>query len=820
MVRRLSLSWLPAVIRRPGFWLILVVLVLITIPHYYEAIQHPAFLAQILENLGLDQHAFERILYLIPIFLAGFLFGQRGAIVVSLVALACMLPRAILISEHATDAVVETVGVFVVGAVVALSFGSLRKERERRIQFSVLNEISGVVSQSLELGQVLSSSIDSVINVMKVDAAMVFLLNKEAGELTVAAQRGLSPGFVQSISRIKLGQGFNGRVTETGEPLIVEDVSQDPSVTKAAVVAEGIEAQLIVPLKSKGKVVGTLCAAVHSSRRFRQDEVELLTAIGNQIGVAVENARLYEQEKEVTNQIRESEERLTRLNTISTVLAESLELEQVLHKAIDMVMKIMEVDVGLIFSLDEGSQELVLMAYEGVSKKFAESVDRTKVGEGFNGKVARTGEPLIVKNVTTDTASYVPQIKEMKIESEVIVPMSFGGDVVGTIWIAQRRPRDFLAEDVSLLTALGSQIGNSIANARLYQEQREVTEQLRVSEERYRELFENANDAIWVHDLEGNIIAANKASEKLTGYTVEELLQTNKLNVSAFLSDEGLIMAKDIRRRLLKNEPVVQPYEQRILRKDGTEAILMITTNLVTEAGRPVAFQHIARDVTEEKRMRENLQFYLRQINRAQEEERKRIARELHDDTIQYMVVLARQLDELASSSKGLSDEERLRLENLRQQINSIMEGVRRLSHDLRPATLDRLGLVPALEWLASQVPSEISVDVKAFGIERRLPAEVELVLFRIAQEALSNVRRHSQATKAEVKVEFEDKKTRITVSDNGKGFALPETMGDLVKAGRLGLAGMQERIQLLNGSLKVESEPGSGTTVTVEAPI
>jgi len=820
VVRRLSLSWLLTVIRRPGFWLILVILVLITIPHYSETIQHPAFLTHTLENLGLDRHAFERILYLIPIILAGFLFGQRGAIVVSVVALGCMFPRAIFISEHTTDAIFETVGVFVVGAVVALAFGSLRKERGRRIQFSVLNEISGVVSQSLELGQVLSSSIDSVINLMKVDAAMVFLLNKENRDLAVAAQRGLSSGFVQSISRIKFGQGFNGRVAETGEPLIVEDVSQDPSVTKVAVVAEGIKAQLIVPLKSKGKVVGTLCAAVHSSRRFRRDEVELLTAIGNQIGVAVENARLYEQEKEVTKQMRASEERLTWLNTISTVLAESLELEQVLHKAIDMVMKIMEVDVGLIFSLDEGAQELVLMAYEGVSEKFAESVNRTKVGEGFNGGVAKTGEPLIVKDVAIDPASYVVQIKEMKIESEVIVPMSFRGGVVGTIWVAQRRPRDFLPEDVNLLTALGSQIANSIANARLYEEQREVTEQLRVSEERYRELFENANDAIWVHDLEGNIIAANKASEKLTGYTVEELLQTNRLNVSAFLSDEGLIMAKDIRRRLLKNEPVVQPYEQRIFRKDGTEAILMITTNLVTEAGRPVAFQHIARDVTEEKRMRENLQFYLRQINRAQEEERKRIARELHDDTIQYMVVLARQLDDLASGSKGLSAEERLHVENLRQQINSIMEGVRRLSHDLRPATLDRLGLLPALEWLASQVPSGISVEVKACGIERRLPAEVELVLFRIAQEALSNVRRHSQATRAEVKVEFEDKKTRITVSDNGKGFALPEAMGDLVKAGRLGLAGMQERIQLLNGSLKIESEPGRGTTVMVEAPI
>ena len=645
MVERLSLSQVRGVLRRPGFWLLVAALVLITIPYYQEAIKHPAFITHLWDNLGLDRHAFERILYLAPIIWAGFIFGFRAAFAVAIVAVICMLPRAIFISEHPTDAVFETIAVFVIGCVVAFSFGTLRKERERRIQLVVLNEISSVLSESLQLSQLLSSSIDSVISVIRADAALVFLTDGEAGELAIAAHRGVSDEFAQSISRIKLDEGFNGKVAQNGEPLFVEDVSQDPSVTKIAVVKEGIRSQLIVPLKSKGKVVGTLCVAMRGRRQFRRDEVELLTAIGNQIGVAVENARLYEQE-------------------------------------------------------------------------------------------------------------------------------------------------------------------------------REATMQLRVSEERYRELFENANDAIWVHDLEGNIIAANKASEKLTGYTVEELLQASKLNVSAFLSDEGLIMAKDIRRRLLKNEPVVQPYEQRIFRKDGTEAILMITTNLLTEGGRPVAFQHIARDVTEEKRMRENLQFYLRQINRAQEEERKRIARELHDDTIQYMVVLARQLDELASSSKGLSDEERLHLENLRQQINSIMEGVRRLSHDLRPATLDRLGLLPALEWLASQVPSGVSVEVKAYGTERRLPAEVELVLFRIAQEALSNVRRHSQATKAEVKVEFEDKKTRITVKDNGKGFDLPETMGDLVKAGRLGLAGMQERIQLLNGSLKIESEPGRGTTVTVEAPV
>jgi PAS domain S-box-containing protein len=647
VVERLSLSQVRGVLRRPGFWLLVAALVLITIPYYQEAIKHPAFITHLWDNLGLDRHAFERILYLAPIIWAGFIFGFRAAFAVAIVAVICMLPRAISISEHPTDAVLETIAVFVIGCVVAFSFGTLRKERERRIQLVVLNEISSVLSESLQLSQLLSSSIDSVISVIRADAALVFLTDGEAGELAIAAHRGVSDEFAQSISRIKLGEGFNGKVAQNGEPLFVEDVSQDPSVTKIAVVKEGIRSQLIVPLKSKGKVVGTLCVAMRGRRQFRRDEVELLTAIGNQIGVAVENARLYEQE-------------------------------------------------------------------------------------------------------------------------------------------------------------------------------REATRQLRVSEERYRELFENANDAIWVHDLEGNITAANEASERLTGYTLEELRRTNKLNVSGFLSEESLNLAKEIRRKLLANEPVAQPYEQHIVRKDNTDVVLMVTTNLVTEGGKPVAFQHIARDVTEEKQMKENLRFYLKQITRAQEEERERIARELHDDTIQYLVVLARQLDDLANSSKSMSKEDKASLENLRQQTNSIMEGVRNLSHDLRPATLDRLGLVAALEWLASSMEKLSGIDVKVekSGTERRLPGEVELVMFRIAQEALSNVRRHSRANNAEVVVEFDDKKVRMTIRDNGKGFALPEKMGDLLKKGRLGLAGMQERIQLLNGSLKIESEPGRGTTVTVEAPV
>ena len=276
-----------------------------------------------------------------------------------------------------------------------------------------------------------------------------------------------------------------------------------------------------------------------------------------------------------------------------------------------------------------------------------------------------------------------------------------------------------------------------------------------------------------MHDLEGNFISANLATEKMTGYSRDELY---KMNVKEFLSAESLDLAHQIRRKLLNNEPVEQPYEQRIFRRDGSEAYIQLATSLVTDKGKPVGFQHIARDITEQKRMTENLHFYLQQATRAQEEERKRISHELHDDTIQALVVLSRQLDALASGGKGLTGEVRQRLEELWKQTDSILQGVRRLSQDLRPAAIDRLGLLPAIQWLASEVAeySGVATRVNVIGTEHRLPEEVAIALFRIIQEALRNVWRHSGATSAEIIIEFKDKSTRITVSDNGRALHLP----------------------------------------------
>lgn len=516
---------------------------------------------------------------------------------------------------------------------------------------------------------------------------------------------------------------------------------------------------------------------------------------------------------------RDNERRLTTLNAIATVLTESLELENVLRRAIHMVMELMDVEVALIFSLDEEAQELELIAYEGVSDEFARAVDRMKVGEGFNGEVAKSGQPIVVEDASSDPRLTRPEVKKMKIESQLIVPLTLRDRVRGTLCVAMRRPKQFLPGEIELLSAVATQIATAIENARLYEKERLTAQRLAVSERNYRELFENANDAIWVHDLAGNIIVANKASEKLTGYGVEELTQ---MNAKVFLSDKGLDLAGQIRRRLMEKEPVAQPYEQRLIKKDGTEAILMVTTSLITEDGKPTGFQHIARDVTEEKRMQDNLRYYLSQITKAQEEERKRIARELHDDTSQALYALSRQVDNFLRSNVRLAPNDGAFLNELRQQLNDALEGVRRFSQALRPPMLDDLGLPPAVRWLVGEMEKlmEVGIDLVVSGAERRLPSEVELTLFRVIQEALGNVWRHAQASKAEVAIEFSESRIRVSVSDNGKGFEPLERMESLPRTGKLGLAGIEERMRLLGGSLKVQSELGKGTTLIAEAPI
>jgi PAS domain S-box-containing protein len=365
---------------------------------------------------------------------------------------------------------------------------------------------------------------------------------------------------------------------------------------------------------------------------------------------------------------------------------------------------------------------------------------------------------------------------------------------------------------------------------------RDVTEE-KLAEEMLSEIIDGSPIPAFVLNEEHKITHWNTSIESLSGISGKEMVGTDQ-QWRAFYTENRPTMADLIlegssegeieayyKGKFKKSRLIEGAYEAEdffpALGESG-KWLLFTASPIRNSRMETIAAIETLQDVTEERQMQDNLHYYVQQITRAQEDERKRIARELHDESSPPLLLLIQQIDRIASSNRRLSKSLQDSLEQLRTQAVEALEGLRRCAQDLRPRIVDDLGLLPALEWMADNLIKDYKIDtrVEVRGSERDLPDEVQLIMFRVAQEALSNIRRHAEATKAWITLEYRDDRVVLKVRDNGKGFELPSRIGDLASTGRLGLAGMRERIQLINGNLKMESEPGKGTKVAVEVPV
>jgi two-component system sensor histidine kinase UhpB len=226
---------------------------------------------------------------------------------------------------------------------------------------------------------------------------------------------------------------------------------------------------------------------------------------------------------------------------------------------------------------------------------------------------------------------------------------------------------------------------------------------------------------------------------------------------------------------------------------------------------------HMARKV---KAAQQSLHSYIGAITSGQEEERRRLARELHDDTIQSLIALKQrvQLAQLASKN-GSSEASLTEVVSLTEQT---IENVRRQTRALRPIYLEDLGLVTALEMLARETSqaANIPVEFQRQGTEVRLNPNVELALYRMAQEALNNVSKHAGATQADLNISFTSQQVTLQVIDNGKGFDVPKSPAEFAPGGHFGLLGLYERAELIGARLEIFSSPGQGSRITVHATV
>lgn len=215
------------------------------------------------------------------------------------------------------------------------------------------------------------------------------------------------------------------------------------------------------------------------------------------------------------------------------------------------------------------------------------------------------------------------------------------------------------------------------------------------------------------------------------------------------------------------------------------------------------------------------LRSYISALTHAQEEERHRMARELHDETIQDLIAIDQRIQMVSTELSESNPEQATQLNSLHRDVNRAVDEVRRLTRALRPIYLEDLGLTTALEMLADYLQRDrhIPVEVRINGDVRRLSAETELAIYRIVQEALSNIIRHSEAGKVVIMISFRDSDIQAEVRDDGVGFEVPPRASTLAASGKFGLMGMYERADLIGAELSIESEPGDGTRVRLILP-
>jgi len=345
----------------------------------------------------------------------------------------------------------------------------------------------------------------------------------------------------------------------------------------------------------------------------------------------------------------------------------------------------------------------------------------------------------------------------------------------------------------------------------------DITDKKTAEEARFRHaaIVESSEDAIISEDLDRIIVSWNAGAQRIFGYTEEEALGQS----TAFLIPPEL---RDKETRILERLRTgdrIEPYETLRLTKAGNKVDVSLSISPVKDAsGKIFGFSKIARDITERKLAEEALAGLSRKVVEIQEEERTRIARDLHDDISQRLAMVTLEIEELRKSPPVSAAELVRQLTSVSERITEVSMGVQSISHQLHSPQLEYLGVVAAMKSFCREFASRqmVEIDFQNDEISEPVSYEVSLCLFRILQEALHNAVKHSRSQHFEVRLERSSHHLQLTVSDRGVGFDPQAAMNK----GGLGLFSMRERVRLAGGTMVIESEPMAGTTVHVRVPL
>jgi len=542
----------------------------------------------------------------------------------------------------------------------------------------------------------------------------------------------------------------------------------------------------------------------------------------------------------------EKPDRLRALLDAGIALAGELSLDGALQKIVEAAAELTDAKYAALGVIDPTGQELERFVVTGIDAETQAAIGDLPRGRGILGVLIRDARALRLDDLGKDPRSVGFPPDHPPMTTFLGVPILLRGVAYGNLYLTEKAGGgSFSEEDEELSQVLAAQAAVAIENARLYESatrwlnqleslneivdalisEVELPKMLELVAARLRELVKARLVVIAMPSPGGDLVirtVAGEGAEELVGTVLERrgsksgrvLDRGRSERVEAIIED--LEVDQEAGRRMGARTGLYVPL---ILRgrpigiltahdKDGgdlrfTDEDLRLAETLSARVAVAVDLsQRVARDA-------------LRSVVSAQELERERLARELHDETGQALTSILLGLKELEDA--GSAADVTSATARLRELVVTTLQDVRRLAVELRPKALDDFGLVPALERLVETFQEQTGIEVimePQLGQER-LPSEIETALYRIIQEALTNVVKHAQASRVSIVLSRRVNTVSAVFEDDGRGFAVDET-----RDGGLGLLGMKERLSLLDGRLQIESSSDGGTTLVAEVPV